>query len=63
MAIKRGYEEIVKLCLEKGADVNATGDKGLTPFLLVVYSGHTKIMSLLLQNDAVYNASKEKYPR
>jgi ankyrin repeat protein len=44
--------EAVKLCLELGADVNATNSMGLTPLLGAVNRGSNDIIELLVQRGA-----------
>jgi ankyrin repeat protein len=49
MAAKRGHEEVVRLLLDAGADVNkATTDSGWTPLFVAAHSGHVSVMRQLL---------------
>ncbi|MHC4687433.1 MAG: ankyrin repeat domain-containing protein, partial [Planctomycetota bacterium] len=56
MAAQNGYTEIVKLLLEKNADVNLkrTSD-GLTALWMAAQDGHTEIVKLLLEKNADVN--------
>ena len=56
VASKNGHTKIVKLLLEKGADVNAK----MTALMLAAANGHTEIIKLLLEKGADVNA-KNKY--
>ena len=52
-ASDKGYLEIVKLLLEKGAQVDVkTTDTGGTPLFLASFQGHTEIVKLLLEKGA-----------
>ncbi len=51
-AAGNGHIEIVKLLLEKGADVNIRENCGATPLHRAAHGGHTKVMKILLQNGA-----------
>ncbi|KAK4069153.1 hypothetical protein Trihar35433_5732 [Trichoderma harzianum] len=61
LAVQLGYEAIVKLLLDKGADINATGHFGMTPLHIAAEHGQEAIMKLLLDKgadiDATDNAS------
>lgn len=39
----RGYAEVVRLLLDKGADVNLRGSEADTPLLHAAFNGHTNI--------------------
>jgi ankyrin repeat protein len=53
-ASDNGHVEVVKLMLEKGADVEAKDTKyGQTPLLWAAASGHKAVVTLLLDNSAV----------
>ncbi len=51
-AASSGYARIVKLLLEKGANVNITNEGGETPLHYAAKHGHTEIMQILMENDA-----------
>jgi ankyrin repeat protein len=46
-ASQKGYAEIVKLLIEKGANVNAKDDRGFTALMLASQNGHKEIVELL----------------
>ncbi len=50
-----GIDKIVKLLLEKGADITATKD-GRTVLMIAAFGGHDKIVKLLLEKGAEINA-------
>lgn len=47
-----GHEEIVKLLLAHGANVNKTDLEGRTALIAAAYMGHTEIVNHLLDHDA-----------
>ena len=51
-----GDERIVKLLIEKGANVNAEKEHGWTPLLLATKNGHIDTIKALLDKDADVNA-------
>ena len=51
-AIKNTMPEIVKLLLEKGADVNAVTSLGITPLCMATRVGDRQIIELLMSNNA-----------
>ncbi len=55
-ATSYGYTEVVKLLLEKGADLNAKNEFGSTPMLLAVINGKKYIVRLLLEKGVDVNA-------
>ncbi len=56
IAAQKGHFEIVKLLVEKNADVNAPTLKGATPLYVAAQKGHMKIVEYLLDNAADINA-------
>jgi ankyrin repeat protein len=60
IASSYGHEEVVRLLLKNGADVDAAGEYG-TPLLLASRSGCKNIVGLLLENDANVNARARTY--
>ncbi len=59
-AVYKGHLEIVKLLLEKGANVNAKDKYGDTPLLRATKQRHLEIVKLLLDKGADVN-EKDKY--
>lgn len=55
-----GFEAIVRLLLDKGADVKARIAGGWTPLLLAAYKGQYGIVKLLLEKGADPRARNEK---
>jgi ankyrin repeat protein len=55
-----GKLEIVKLLLEKGANVNATDLLGQTPLMIAAKEGHLEIVKLLLAKGAAPNAKNSE---
>jgi ankyrin repeat protein len=53
MAARYKHEAVVKLLLEKGADVESKDDNGNTPLSLAAEKGHEAIMKLLLKKGEV----------
>jgi ankyrin repeat protein len=51
-AAANGRIEVVKLLLEKGADVNGHNEGGETPLHYAAWGGHVKVMEILLDHGA-----------
>ena len=51
-AVERGHEAVVKLLLEKGADVKSMDGVGETPLSRAAWNGHKAVMKLLLKKGA-----------
>ena len=56
----RGYLEVVKALLDKGADVNGKDMHGRTALMRASESGHLEVVKVLLGKGAYVNA-KDKY--
>ena len=58
IAIKFRREDVIKLCIEKGMDVNQTHRKsGITPILLAACFNNVSIAKLLLEHGADINST------
>lgn len=55
-AAAKGDQELVKVLLKKGADVNAKDTKGMTPLVYAVAGGYERIVKTLLDGGADVNA-------
>ena len=53
VAAERGNTNIVRLLLEKGADINITDDTGTTALMNASGSGRENIVEILLQQDGI----------
>jgi ankyrin repeat protein len=56
LAVEGGQGDVVKLLLEKGANVNATNVDGGTPLMMAATYGHADIVKLLLPKVTNVNA-------
>lgn len=62
-AAKRGLEDVVKLCLDKGADVNEYwGHEWDIALSAAAFNGYKNIVRLLLANGADPHGCENKYP-
>ena len=52
LAAWQGHVDIVRLLLDRGADVNARGDGGRTPLHYAAYWGHLDVVELLIEEGA-----------
>ncbi len=59
LAAVHGRVKVVKLLLERGAEVNAKQKSELTALHLASLNGHTEVVKLLLERDAEVNAKQE----
>jgi ankyrin repeat protein len=51
-AAKKGREAVVKLLLEKGAELESKDGDGRTPLLWAAAGGHEAVVKLLLEEGA-----------
>ena len=56
-AVARGYTEIARLLVEKGADVNKKTPRGVTPLMEAASTSYLASCMLLLENGAEINAA------
>jgi uncharacterized protein len=56
VASRNGHTEIVEMLLEKGADVNAKTNEGITALIRASEKGHTETVARLLEKGADVNA-------
>ena len=49
----QGNEDMIKLLLEFGADVNGTNSEGVTPLMFACIKGHLQIVRLLVESGAL----------
>jgi transient receptor potential cation channel subfamily A protein 1 len=52
LAVESGYDEMARLCIQMGADVNAEMNNGWTPLHLAAKQGHVPSASLLIEGRA-----------
>jgi ankyrin repeat protein len=52
VAAYNGHLEVVKLLLEKGADIEHKDNDGRTPLCVAAYNGHLEVVRLLLEKGA-----------
>lgn len=60
VACAGGHEEVVKILLNRGSDVEHRDKKGLTPLQISAQAGHGKLISTLLNNGADLEAQSER---
>jgi len=56
-ACKRGYRDIIKLLLDKDADVNLISNESITPLHMAVTSGNKEVVKLLTDAGSDINAT------
>jgi ankyrin repeat protein len=52
LAAENGHEAVIKLLLEKNADLESKDKNGQTPLLLAAENGHKAVIKLLLEKNA-----------
>jgi ankyrin repeat protein len=57
----RGHGKVVRILLDKGADVNAQGGRYGNALRAASEGGHEKVVKMLLDKDAVVNAQGGLY--
>lgn len=62
LAVEAGNREVVTLLLDKGVDINAKDNGGLTALIMAASEGHSEIIALLLKRGADINA-EDKWGR
>ncbi|MBA3954883.1 ankyrin repeat domain-containing protein [Candidatus Dependentiae bacterium] len=58
-AARNGHKEVVKLLLEKGADIDTEDENNHTPLHSAAYAGYAEVVKLLLQKGASINTRVE----
>ncbi|MHC4646915.1 MAG: ankyrin repeat domain-containing protein [Planctomycetota bacterium] len=58
-AVAKGDTKLVKVLLEKGADVNAKDTKGITPLVRAAAGGYETIVKMLIDRGADVNATAD----
>ena len=56
-----GYVEIVRLLLDRGAEINVRNSKGMTPLLMAAHGGRTEIVSMLIKAGADVDTPEREY--
>jgi LPXTG-motif cell wall-anchored protein len=56
LSAEKGYKEIVKLLIQKGANVNVSNDYGETPLIFAAREGHKEVVAELIAGKADVNA-------
>jgi ankyrin repeat protein len=61
LAAEKGHKEVVKLLLNKGANVNAQGRHFSNSLYAALYKGYEQVVKLLLNKGANVNAQGREY--
>ena len=61
-AAQNGHEAVVKLLLEKGADVESKSSNGRTPLSWAAENGHEAVVKLLLEKGADVESKDRVWP-
>lgn len=59
-ACQRGYRDIVKMLLDKGADANVISNTSVTPLHMAARSGNKEIVGMLVDAGADINATDKQ---
>lgn len=62
LAVRGGDLEMVKLLLEKGADIDMPDGKGITPLVVAIEYERVEIIELLLHEGATFDENSHKQP-
>ena len=60
LACQGGHDELVRLLIEKGSNIEHRDKKGFTPLILAATSGYTKIVQILIDHNADIEAQSER---
>lgn len=56
-----GHEDIVKLLIDSGADLELQNESGHTPLMEAASGGHVEVAKILLENGAGINTHSDEY--
>lgn len=62
LACAGGHEELVKLRISRGANIEHRDKKGFTPLILAATAGHEKVVNALLKQGAEIEARTKDTP-
>ena len=60
LAARKGHIEVLKLLLDKGADISVANADGWTPLNAAASSGHLEVVKLLLDQGADISVAKAR---
>ncbi|XP_063615717.1 26S proteasome non-ATPase regulatory subunit 10-like [Penaeus indicus] len=60
VAAEEGHDEVVKMLISAGVDVNGKNDKGWTPLHRAAYSGHSSVVTVLVTRGATVNGNSNR---